>query len=388
MLSPGGAEEMVHAPRDHEAEDSLPYVGSIPAASVDDPRQLVRDLASFRNPRLGRSIWELAVTLIPFLLLCGAMLTASDEGYWLALLLSIPAGLLLLRLFLIQHDCGHGSFLRTRSANDWLGRILGILTLTPYDCWRRSHALHHAGTGNLDARGFGDIDTLTVQEFRARSRWGQLRYRLYRNPAVMLGLGPAYLFLLRHRLPIGLMKEGRRYWISAMLTNAATAILLAWFIQLYGIAVVAAAFLPMLLISASMGVWLFYVQHQFEEAHWDHRANWSFHDAAMHGSSHLDLPRMLRWFTANIGVHHVHHLVSRIPFYRLPDVLRAYPHLKAVNRHTAIQTFATLRLALWDEQQRKMVALPPYFGGGALPSWLTDLLHLQAKAAPTLTRLD
>lgn len=366
MLSPGGADEMVYAPLDHaEAENSSRPEHSTPAASVIDPRQLVRDLAGFRDPRLGRSTWELAVTLVPFLFLCGAMLVAFDKGYSAALLLSIPSGLLLLRLFLIQHDCGHGSFLRTRSANDWLGRFLGIFTLTPYDCWRRSHALHHAGTGNLDARGFGDIDTLTVQEFSGRSRWGQLRYRLYRHPAVMLGLGPAYLFLLRHRLPMGLMKEGRRYWISAMLTNAATALLLVSLIEQFGIAVVAAALLPMLLISASMGVWLFYVQHQFEEAHWDHRANWSFHDAAMHGSSHLHLPSMLRWFTANIGVHHVHHLASRIPFYRLPEVLQAYPQLKEVNRFTAIQTFATLRLALWDEQQRRMVALPPWFGGVA-----------------------
>lgn len=369
MLSPGGADEMVYAPLDHaEADNALRHGQPIPSAPVIDPRQLVRDLAVFRDPRLGRSAWELAVTLVPFLLLCGAMLVAFDHGYHLALLLSIPSGLLLLRLFLIQHDCGHGSFFSTRSPNDWVGRVLGVFTLTPYDCWRRSHALHHAGTGNLDARGFGDIDTLTVHEFKARSPWGQLRYRLYRNPAVMLGLGPAYLFLLRHRLPIGLMREGRRYWISAMLTNAATALLLVWLIQQFGIAVVAAAFLPTLLISASMGVWLFYVQHQFEEAHWDHRANWSFFDAAMHGSSHLDLPRVFRWFTANIGVHHVHHLASRIPFYRLPEVLRAHPQLKAVNRYTAIQTFATLRLALWDEQQRRMVSFPPWFRGAARSS--------------------
>ncbi len=356
MLSLSGADEVVYAPLDDTRADGAPR-GQATARDMD-PRQLVRDLSAFRHPHAGRSAWELAITLVPFLFLSGLMLATVDAGFLLALSLTVPAGLLLLRLFLIQHDCGHGSFLPGRSANDWLGRALGVLTLTPYDCWRRSHALHHAGTGNLDARGFGDVDTLTVREFHERSRWGQLRYRLYRHPAVLLGLGPAYLFLLRHRLPIGLMKEGRFYWVSAMATNAATALLLAPLIHQFGIAVVAAVFLPALLIAASTGVWLFYIQHQFEEAHWDHGTSWSFHDAALRGSSHLDLPPVLRWFTANIGIHHVHHLASRIPFYRLPEVLRAYPGLKGVNRFTAAQTLSTLRLALWDEDQRRLVAFP------------------------------
>jgi omega-6 fatty acid desaturase (delta-12 desaturase) len=258
-------------------------------------------------------------------------------------------------LFLIQHDCGHGSFFRSRSANDWLGRFLGVLTLTPYDCWRRSHALHHASTGNLDARGFGDVDTLTICEFDARPRWSRLAYRAYRHPVVLLGFGPAYLFLFRHRLPIGLMKAGRLYWQSATGTNIATAALAAALAQWFGIGALGLVFLPVVLTAASVGVWLFYVQHQFEEAYWDHGANWSFHDAALLGSSHLELPLVLRWFTANIGVHHVHHLASRIPFYRLPEVLRDYPHLGAVNRLTALQTLGTLRLALWDDTQRRMV---------------------------------
>lgn len=329
-----------------------------PGTAAIDPRQLVRDLKAFRDPRPGRSGWELAITLVPFLLLWGLMFVAVEAGHFFALALTVPAGLLLLRLFLIQHDCGHGSFLPSRSGNNWLGRALGVLTLTPYDCWRRSHALHHAGGGNLDARGLGDVHTLTVREFHARTRWAQLLYRLYRHPFVLLGLGPAYLFLLRHRLPIGLMKAGWIYWVSAMATNAATALLLAALIQQFGIGVVALIFLPVLLIAASIGVWLFYIQHQFEDAHWDESANWSFHDAALRGSSHLELPPVLRWFTANIGVHHVHHLASRIPFYRLPEVLRANPRLKEINRFTALQTFGTLRLALWDEDQRRLVPFP------------------------------
>jgi omega-6 fatty acid desaturase (delta-12 desaturase) len=351
MLSHSGPDDLVFTSRDHTQNGS--NVATI------DPRQLVRDLTAFRNPHFGRSSWELAATLVPFLLLCWLMLVAVKGSYLLALVLTLPAGLLLLRLFLIQHDCGHGAFLHRRVANDWLGRALGVLTFTPYDCWRRSHALHHAGTGNLNARGFGDVDTLTIREYEARRRGGRLLYRLYRHPLVLLGLGPAYLFLLRHRLPIGLISEGRVYWVSAMGTNAATAILLTVLVHQFSIAATLLVLLPVLLIAASTGVWLFYIQHQFEEAHWDHDHSWSFYDAALHGSSHLDLPPVLRWFTANIGVHHVHHLSSRVPFYRLPDALRAYPQLKNINRFTLMQTFGTMRLALWDESQRRLVRIPP-----------------------------
>lgn len=323
--------------------------------SVPDPLQLVRKLAPYRAPRLVRSIVELGITLVPFLAISSLMLTAVERSYWLALMLVPLAAGLLLRLFLIQHDCGHGSFFPSRKANDWVGRCLGVLTLTPYACWRRSHALHHASTGNLDARGFGDVDTLTVSEFRSRGRWRQMLYRLYRHPLVLFGIGPAYLFLLRHRLPIGLMKAGKEYWVSAMGSNAATALLLAGLIGLFGLKAVLLVQLPVTLLAASAGVWLFYVQHQFEDGHWDRDHNWSFHEAALHGSTHLELPRVLKWFTANIGVHHVHHLASRIPYYRLPEVLRDRPELISVNRLTISDTVKTFRLALWDEDQRSMV---------------------------------
>jgi omega-6 fatty acid desaturase (delta-12 desaturase) len=200
------------------------------------------------------------------------------------------------------------------------------------------------------------VDTLTVREYRDRTRLGRFLYRLYRHPVVLLGIGPAYLFLLRHRLPIGLMKEGSVYWISAIGTNLGIALVLAIPLYFVGFAVTAMVFFPVLLSAASMGVWLFYVQHQFPEAHWDHAADWSFHDAALQGSSHLDLPPALGWFTGYIGIHHVHHLASRIPFYRLPEVLGKHPQLRDLNRFTAIEAFGTLRLALWDEGQRKMVS--------------------------------
>jgi len=233
---------------------------------------------------------------------------------------------------------------------------MGVFTLTPYDCWRRSHALHHAATGNLDARGIGDVDTLTVAEYRERTPMQRFLYRLYRHPVVLLGIGPAYLFLLRHRLPIGLMKEGSIYWVSALATNLVTALLLGIGVYFWGLGVTAMVFLPVLLMAASMGVWLFYVQHQFPDAHWDSAEDWSFHHAALHGSSHLDLHPVLRWFTGNIGIHHVHHLASRIPFYRLPEVLEHHPALRDMNRFTALSACSTLRLTLWDEGQRRLVS--------------------------------
>lgn len=321
-----------------------------------DPKKLTRELSAFRDPRVTRSLWEVAITIIPFAAVFAAMLYAIEAGYYAAVLLTPVAGLLLLRMFIIQHDCGHGAFLPSRAGNDWLGRAIGVFTLTPYDPWKRSHALHHAGTGNLDLRGFGDVDTLTIREFEERSWVGRLGYRLYRHPAVLLGLGPAYLFLLRHRLPIGLMKAGSVYWVSSMATNAVTALILFGLIYAFGIATTAIVFLPVLMFAASVGVWLFYIQHQFESAHWDYSDNWTFHEAALLGSTHLDLPIILRWFTANIGIHHVHHLASRIPFYRLPEVLKAHPDLANVNRYTFKQTFKPLLLTLWDEDRRKLVS--------------------------------
>lgn len=326
-----------------------------------DPRRLMRDLQAFRDPQPSRSAWELAITLIPFVILFALIASAAAAGHYFALGATPLAGLFLLRLFIIQHDCGHGAFLRSRKGNDWLGRALGVLTLTPYDCWRRSHALHHAATGNLDARGFGDVDTLTVREYLERGPMRRFLYRLYRHPVVLLGFGPAYLFLLRHRLPIGLMKEGPIYWGSAIATNLATALILAIPVWLWGVGVTAMVFFPVLISAASMGVWLFYVQHQFPEAHWDHAADWSFHDAALHGSSYLDLPPILSWFTGYIGIHHVHHLASRIPFYRLPEVLEKHSYLRDLNRFTALEAWSTMRLALWDEGERVLVSFREAF---------------------------
>jgi omega-6 fatty acid desaturase (delta-12 desaturase) len=257
---------------------------------------------------------------------------------------------------MIQHDCGHGSFFRSRVANDWVGRAIGVVTLTPYDYWRHNHARHHANSGNLDHRGLGDIDTLTVREFLAQSRWRRILYRLYRHPMVMFGVGPTYLFVLKHRLPVGMMRDGSKPWLSTMGTNAAIAALVAAVIWLVGYRPFLLVHLPITVLAASIGVWLFYVQHQFEDTYWSHDEDWSFHEAALLGSSHYHLPVVLRWFTANIGIHHIHHLSSRIPCYRLPDVLRDHPQLAGVGRMTLLQSLRSVPLVLWDEERLQLVS--------------------------------
>jgi len=324
--------------------------------STADARAWLLILARYREPSGARSVLELAITAVPLVILWILMWAALDIGYWLSLLLAVPAAGFLVRLFMIQHDCGHGAFFRRRLANDWVGRFIGVLTLTPYDFWRRTHALHHANSGNLDHRGIGDVATLTAREFLALSRGRRLLYRLYRHPIVMFGIGPAYVFILRHRLPMGLLGRGWRPWLSAMATNVAIAVLVATMIRLVGIGPFLLVHLPIVLPAASIGVWLFYVQHQFEDTFWAHQKDWNPHQAALHGSSHYDLPSVLRWFTANIGMHHVHHLCSRIPYYRLPEVLKDHPQLAAVGRLTLFQSLRCVRMVIWDEKQRRLIS--------------------------------
>jgi omega-6 fatty acid desaturase (delta-12 desaturase) len=324
--------------------------------AASEIRTWTRILARYREPSRIRSVTELTITIVPLVLLWVLMWATLDLGYWFCLLLAIPAAGLLVRLFMIQHDCGHGAFFRHRLANDWVGRVIGVLTLTPYDFWRRTHAIHHASSGNLDRRGIGDIDTLTVREYLARSRWGRFQYRLYRHPAVMFGIGPAYLFILQHRFPLGLTRAGWQPWLSTMATNAAIAGVIGILIWFIGIGAFLLVHLPIMLLAASAGVWLFYVQHQFEDTFWAEERAWNVNAAALHGSSHYALPGILRWFTANIGVHHVHHLSSRIPYYRLPEVLREHPELAGVGRLTLVQSLRCVRLVLWDEGRRRLIS--------------------------------
>ena len=325
-------------------------------AIQSNARELAQYAAAYREPSHARSLFELAITAGALTAFWIAMWLSLGVGYWLTLILAVPAAGFLVRLFILQHDCGHGAFFKWRAANEWVGRALGVLTLTPFDVWRRAHAMHHATAGNLDRRGIGDIETLTTGEYAARSPAGRLAYRIYRHPVVMFGLGPAYLFLLQHRLPLGMMRAGWRPWVSSMATNAAivaTTMLTMW---LVGPSAFLLVHLPIVLLAASIGVWLFYVQHQFEPAYWARDGEWDLHEAALRGSSHYDLPPILRWLTGNIGLHHIHHLCSRIPSYRLPQVLRDRPELARISRLSLAQSLRSVRLALWDESEKRLVS--------------------------------
>ncbi len=327
------------------------------APSTVSAQRWAQTLKRYHAPNHARSILEIAITAAPFAALWALAWAAVHFGYWqlLAALWILAAGFLV-RLFMIQHDCGHGAFFRHRRVNDWVGRIVGVFTFTPYDTWRQAHAIHHTCAGHLERRGIGDIDTLTVREFQALSFWGRLRYRLYRHPLVMFGLGPAYLFILRHRLPADRIRQNLSGWTSTMATNLAIAGIALPLIWLIGIGPFVLVQLPITLLAGSIGVWLFYVQHQFEQTSWAHEGDWNLREAALHGSSHYDLPGVLRWLTANIGVHHVHHLCSRIPYYRLPRVLHDHPELKDVGRLTLVESFRCVRLVLWDESKQRMVS--------------------------------
>lgn len=312
-------------------------------------------LAGYREPSMLRSCFEVAVTAGPFLVLWILAWWSLSFSYWLTLAISTVNAAFLLRLFAIQHDCGHGAFFENRNASDWLGRVLGVLTLTPYDVWRRTHSVHHSASGNLDRRGMGDVHTLTVSEYRDRSPLNRFLYRLYRHPIILFGLGPAYLFFLQNRLPLGLMASAK-YWISAMCTNAAIIVGLGVILYFGGLMPILLIFLPTTLLAATAGVWLFYVQHQFETTLWEDNEDWQLHEAALHGSSHYVMPAVLQWFSANIGIHHVHHLYSRIPFYRLPEVLRDHKDLADGNRMTIRQSFVNARLHLWDEDGKRLLS--------------------------------
>ncbi|MCZ6918250.1 MAG: fatty acid desaturase [Gemmatimonadetes bacterium] len=312
-------------------------------------------LAPYRKASPWRSIFQLVNTGIPFLALWLLMLWSLSRGYWITLLLAVPSGLFLVRMFIIQHDCGHGSFFKSRRANDTLGFIIGVLTLVPYRYWRRTHAIHHATSGDLDHRTFGDIDTLTVREYLSRSKLTRLRYRLYRNPVIMLGLGPIYQFILKHRYPFDTPRSWKREWASIHRTNLALLVVVTimWFTV--GIDRFLLIQLPITLISGSLGVFLFYVQHQYEDTYWRYHEGWEYYAAGLQGSSHYVLPKVLQWLTGNIGIHHIHHVSSRIPNYRLQQALDENPELQQVTRLSVGASVRTLWMTLWDEDERRLV---------------------------------
>jgi omega-6 fatty acid desaturase (delta-12 desaturase) len=313
-------------------------------------------VARYKRPHLAKSCWQIANSLLPLAGLWYLMYLSLSWSYALTLLLAVPAAGLLVRVFIIQHDCGHHSFFRSRLANDVLGSICGVLTLTPYHYWRRTHARHHVSSGNLNHRGHGDVGLLTVDEYLGRSRWGRLRYRLYRHPLVMFLLGAPYLFFIQFRLTRGLPRAWRRERQSVHGTNLALlAVLgLAWWTV--GVPAFLMIQVPIWALGAAAGCWLFYIQHQYEQAYWQPHRTWDFTRSALEGSSYYRLPRVLQWFTGNIGFHHIHHLNSRIPNYHLPACYAAEPSLREAVTLGLRDSLRCTGLKLWDERLQRMVS--------------------------------
>jgi omega-6 fatty acid desaturase (delta-12 desaturase) len=310
-------------------------------------------VAKYQQPSLARASWQIVSTLVPYALLWYVMYLSLSISWWLTAPLAVLAGAFLVRIFIIFHDCGHGSFFKSRGANDVWGFLCGILTFTPYYHWRWEHSLHHATSGDLDRRGTGDVWTMTVQEYLESSRWKRFAYRLARNPIVLFVLAPMYIFLIKHRIPKAEASPRERssvYWMNLAILGVAVALAAVFGLKAYLLIQLTA-----LVVAGSAGVWLFYVQHQFEGVYWERRDQWDYAAAALQGSSFYKLPRLLQWFSGNIGFHHIHHLSPRIPNYNLEKCHDANPLFQQVKPVTLLSSFKSFTFRLWDEQRRKLV---------------------------------
>jgi acyl-lipid omega-6 desaturase (Delta-12 desaturase) len=310
-------------------------------------------LAPYARPRVSRSLLDLATSVVPYLALSVAMYFALGVSYLLVLVLAIPASGFLVRTFILFHDCSHGSFLPSRRANLWLGTVLGLFVYSPFLRWRHDHAVHHATSGDLDRRGGGDVRTLTVSEYLALPARGRLGYRLFRNPVIMFGIGPIVALLVGPRLVARSARPRMRR--SVIGTNIALAVLVAALCWLLGWSDYLLVQAPTVLLAGSAGIWLFYVQHQFEDAYWENAESWSYADAALRGSSYLKLPKMLQFFSGNIGLHHVHHLSARIPNYNLQRAHDENPIFHDVPTLSLRDGLRAVSLKLWDEDRGRLV---------------------------------
>jgi omega-6 fatty acid desaturase (delta-12 desaturase) len=326
---------------------------SLPTSGPDSARSWRGELAPYAESRLGRSLVDLATSALAYLALLVAMTLALRVSVWLSLALVVPAAGFLTRTFIVFHDCTHGSFMRSRRANDALGVVLGLLVWLPYRGWQHEHAVHHATAGDLDRRGVGDIATLTVGEYEALSRTQQLKYRLYRNPVIMFGFGWLLVLVLSPRfVPRGASPRVRN---SVLVTNLLLALIVATACLTIGWRDYLLVQGPVLLVTGAVGIWLFYVQHQYEDTYWQAHAEWRYDDAALAGSSYLKLPGVLRFFTGNIGFHHVHHLSVGIPNYNLQAAHETSDRLQAVPELTVRQGLQATKLKLWDERRGRLV---------------------------------
>ena len=319
----------------------------------DSPRSWRGVLDAYAEPRLGRSLLDLGTSVVPYVALFVAMTFALRVSVLLALVLVLPASAFLIRTFIVFHDCTHGSFMRTRRANDVLGVALGLLVWLPFRGWQHEHAVHHATAGDLDRRGVGDITTLTVAEYRELPAWRRIGYRLFRNPLIMFGFGWLLVLVLKPRfVPRGARPRVRN---SVLATNLALALIVAALCLTIGWREYLLVQVPVFAVSGAIGIWLFYVQHQFEDTYWQTHAGWRYDHAALEGSSFLKLPGVLRFFTGNIGFHHVHHLSVGIPNYNLQAAHNGNDRLRTVPQLTLRQGLRATRLKLWDERQGRLV---------------------------------
>jgi acyl-lipid omega-6 desaturase (Delta-12 desaturase) len=321
-------------------------------------------LAPYATPCLRRGLLDLATSVAPYLALTVAMYWLVDVSIPLVLVLAVPAAGFLLRTFIVFHDCAHGSFFADRRANRCVGVACALLVYQPFHSWRHEHAVHHATAGDLDNRGMGDVDTLTVAEYRELSLFGRLGYRLMRNPFVLLVLGPLWALLLQPRLVPGWAR--RRFWRQIVATDLAIVAVLVGLGDLFGWATVLLVQMPAAMLAGAAGVWLFYVQHQFEGVYWQRNDSWSYADSALRGSSYLKLPKVLQFFTGNIGLHHVHHMSPRIPNYHLQRAHDENPVFHDVPTLSLWDGIRTLRLKLYDEESGRLVRFPAARAAGAV----------------------
>ncbi len=327
-----------------------------PAAPPVEPKPTwVSELKRFEKTNPRRVALQLLDTLVPYLALLALMyLTMTWHlPYVVTALLAIPAGALMVRNFIIFHDCVHGTFVSSPLGRQVIGNVLGVLTFTAFSDWRRSHGIHHSAAGNLDRRGIGDIWTMTLEEYAASSRLRRIGYRLFRNPFIMFGLGPLYSFVLGHRLPT--RGASRNQVLNVILTNVAIAGIIVVSAFTIGIKAYLLIQAPVFLVGGAAGVWLFYVQHQFDPSYWARTGEWASMEAAMRGSSYYKLPPVLQWISGNIGLHHIHHLRPRIPNYNLQECLDATPELQLANPLRLWPSLKSVRLKVWDERRKLLI---------------------------------
>jgi len=322
--------------------------------SNPSPAHLKKGVAPYEKPNMNSSVKQLLNTIPPFFLLWTAAYMSLSVSYWLTLAFSVLASGFMIRTFIIFHDCCHQSFFKSRKMNEIVGTLTGIMTLFPYHQWKHSHSIHHSTSGNLDKRGIGDMWLMTVEEFVAASFWKRLYYRIYRNPLVMFGLGPILIFLIDYRFNVKGAKRAER--INTWITNAAIIVLyasLGWALGWQNFLLVQA---PIFWLSGVLGIWLFYVQHQFEDSYFENEEDWSYVKAAVEGSSYYKLPKVLQWITGNIGFHHVHHLSPRVPNYNLEQAHNAVTPLQHATTITLKDSFKAIRFRLWDENNKSFIS--------------------------------